>query len=221
MHSILAILIAAAPVPVPPAPLASGLPQATGVVEGVVRLHLRPPRRVANRYPGKPAGTHAVQSLPAVVWIRGSIPGVGNPPLSPVPVMAQQDTAFVPAARVIPVGTTVRFPNEDTFFHNVFSYSKPARFDLGRYPRGEAKEVTFDEPGIVKVYCEVHEFMRAAIVVTENPFAAVLDGDGRFRFAGVPAGTYTLVAWHPDLGMAEREIRVEAGGALHIDLDLK
>jgi len=80
----------------------------------------------------------------------------------------------MPAAMVVPVGTTVRFPNQDTFFHNVFSYSGPARFDLGRYPRGESKDVRFDEAGIVKVYCEVHEFMRAVVVVTAdaNPNAA-------------------------------------------------
>jgi len=135
--------------------------------------------------------------------------------------MAQRDTAFEPGALVVPVGATVSFPNGDPFFHNVFSYSSPARFDLGRYPRGEAKDVTFDKPGIVKVYCEVHEFMRAIIVVTESPFAAVAEGEGRFRIAGIPPGTYTFVVWHPDLDPVERRLRVTAGQVTRLDAELR
>ena len=135
--------------------------------------------------------------------------------------MAQADTAFSPAALAIPVGTTVSFPNKDTFFHNVFSYSGSARFDLGRYPRGQAKEVTFDKPGIVKVYCEVHEFMRAIIVVTESPFHAVVDQTGAFRIDGIPPGRYRFVVWHPDLDPVEREVEVVAGRAARLDAELR
>jgi len=165
----------------------------TGVIEGSVRLHLPAPRRSASRYPGGAARTRAVQPVPAVVYLKGTVEG--SPPRTDhvIVTLAQRDTAFFPAALVVQVGTTVRFPNEDTFFHNVFSYSSAARFDLGRYPRGEAKEVRFDEPGIVKVYCEVHEFMRAVVVATENPFHAVVDENGRFRLEGVPTGTGTAV----------------------------
>ena len=129
--------------------------------------------------------------------------------------------AFAPAAMVIQTGTTVRFPNEDTFFHNVFSYSAAARFDLGRYPRGESKDVRFDEPGIVKVYCEVHEFMRAVVVVTENPYHAVVGEDGSFSIAGVPAGTYTLVAWHPDVDEVRQTVVVRDGEATRVDVELR
>jgi hypothetical protein len=135
--------------------------------------------------------------------------------------MAQEDTAFVPAALAVQVGTAVRFPNEDGFFHNVFSYSAPARFDLGRYPRGEAKEVIFDKPGIVKVYCEVHEFMRAVIVVTESPYHAVVDPQGGYRIAGIPPGTYTLVFWHPDLEPQERSVRITDGATARVDATLR
>ena len=103
------------------------------------------------------------------------------------PRLAQQDTTFVPAALVITVGTTVDFPNRDPFFHNVFSYSKTKRFDLGRYPRGESKEVRFDSPGIVKVYCEVHKSMRSLVAVVESPFHAVADSLGRFVIRDVPS----------------------------------
>lgn len=195
--------------------------QGTGVVEGVVTLRLQPPRRSAGRYPGAPTASRTVQAVPAVVFVKGPVAGqrTGSP-LTP-PTMAQQDTGFVPSALVVPVGTTVSFPNGDPFFHNVFSYSATARFDLGRYPRGEAKEVTFDKPGIVKVYCEVHEFMRAVIVVVENPFHAVADAGGRFRIQGMPEGTYTFVVWHPDLDPVERQLRVTAGGTIRLDAELR
>jgi plastocyanin len=195
--------------------------QSGGAVEGTVRVELPAPRRSAGRYPGAVPAAHAVQQVPAVVYIEGPVAGARAVAGMPVPVMAQEDTAFVPTALAVEVGTTVRFPNQDGFFHNVFSYSAPARFDLGRYPRGDAKDVTFDEPGVVKVYCEVHEFMRAVIVVTENPYHAVADEGGRFRIQGVPAGTYTLVLWHPDLEPREQQITVSDGGTVRVEATLR
>ena len=201
-----------------PAP-ASG--QGTGLVEGVVTLRHQPPRRIVGRYPGGPAAARTVQEVPAVVFLKGPVLGVAARPSATAPTMAQRDTAFVPAALIVPVGTTVTFPNGDPFFHNVFSYSSSARFDLGRYPRGETRRVTFDKPGIVKVYCEVHEAMRAVIVVTENPFHAVVDARGRFRIPEIPEGTYTVVIWHPDLDSVERQVRVVAGGTVRLDVELR
>jgi hypothetical protein len=114
----------------------------------------------------------------------------------------------------------VAFPNRDPFFHNVFSYSGAARFDLGRYPEGESKSVTFREPGIVRVYCEVHDFMRAAVIVTENPYHARPDAEGRFRIPGVPPGTYTLVGWHADQGTVTEEVTVSEGGRVEVVLQM-
>lgn len=210
--------------------LAAGLPvqashrhqgQSTGVIEGSVTLHLPAPRRSASRYPGGAARTRPVQPIPAVVYLKGTVEGSPRRADHVIVTLAQRDTAFLPAALVVQVGTTVRFPNEDTFFHNVFSYSSAARFDLGRYPRGEAKDVRFEEPGIVKVYCEVHEFMRAVVVATENPFHAVVDEDGRFRLEGVPAGTHTLVVWHPDLDEVQETVVVSEGGTVVVNVDLR
>ncbi len=215
-----ALLVSSAAVPAHPSrpgPTGPPVAQQTGTIEGVLRLPLRAPRRTVNRYGAAPVVAQ-VQEIPAVVYLRGRI----GPPPAPAmdAVMAQHDTAFVPSLLVIPVGTTVRFPNQDPFFHNVFSYSVGGRFDLGRYPMGQSKEVTFDEPGIVKVYCEVHESMRAAIVVTENRWWARPDEDGRFRLEGVPAGTYTLVAWQADRGEVEQEVLVPADGVVRVELEL-
>lgn len=194
--------------------------QGTGVVEGSVDLRLPPPRRTAGRYPGGASAPHALQPVPVVVFVEGRL---GAPPRPPArtPVVAQRDTAFVPSALIVPVGTTVSFPNGDPFFHNVFSYSSAARFDLGRYPRGESRDVTFENPGVVKVYCEVHDFMRSVIVVTENAFHAVVGEDGRFRIEGVPEGTHTFTVYHPDVPPVRREVRVAAGAVARLDVELR
>jgi hypothetical protein len=189
-------------------------PDATGRIEGEVRLSEAPARRTAERYAGAvPAAERAVQRLPAVVYLEG---GPGPTPPAGRPRLAQRDTMFVPGALVVQVGTTVDFPNGDPFFHNVFSYSKAKRFDLGRYPQGEAKQVRFETPGIVKVYCEVHRSMRALIVVVESPFHAVVDEQGRFTIDGVPPGRYTLVVVDADRGTRQTAVTVTARGTANV-----
>jgi len=121
---------------------------------------------------------------------------------------------------VIPVGTSVDFPNQDPFFHNVFSYSSAKRFDLGRYPRGESRRVVFDRPGVVKVYCEIHQWMRSAVVVVENPFHAEVGTDGSFSIAGVPPGRYRLAVWDFDRGQRTVEVAVPAQGSARVDVRL-
>jgi plastocyanin len=190
-----------------------------GVIEGRITLEPPPPaRRAANRYPGGPAETHEIQQLPPFAYLVGRIPGAA--PAGAGPTMTQRDTTFLPPVVAVRAGGTVVFPNGDPFFHNVFSYSSAQRFDLGRYPQGESKSVTFGEPGIVEVFCEVHEFMRGAIIVTENPFHAVVGEDGSFRIPGVPVGEHTIAFWHPDHQPLEQRVVVTAGGTARIEAAL-
>jgi plastocyanin len=188
----------------------------SGGIEGRVAVR-QLPAVVANRYAGADgAGTRTVEALPAVVYIEGAVPG--SPTVNVrQPEMAQQDTAFQPPILIVPVGTTVRFPNQDKFFHNVFSYSKTKRFDLGRYPKGEAKTVTFDKPGGVAVFCEIHKWMRGAILVVENPYYAVVGSDGTFRIPNVPPGRYKVAVWHPERGKKTFNVVVGASGYARID----
>lgn len=218
-HRLLACAAALLLALVPSAPHAARSAQAGGTVEGHVELSPRAARRVAARYPGAGGGTHLVGAVPPVAFIAGPVAGAPAAP-SRAPRLAQQDTSFRPALLVVPVGARVEFPNADPFFHNVFSYSPARRFDLGRYPRGESRTVTFDRPGVAKVYCEIHQWMRAAVVVVENPFHAPVGPDGRFRIAGVPAGRHRLTVWDVDRGERTVELTVPSSGAVRVQVRL-
>jgi plastocyanin len=121
----------------------------------------------------------------------------------------QRDRRFVPDLVVVPTGSTVSFPNFDPIFHNVFSLSKAKSFDLGNYPQGQTRLVTFATPGIVAVYCHLHSNMAATIVVTPNRWATRADDNGAFVLKDVPAGTYTVVAWHKTAGAFRKTVRLD------------
>ena len=110
--------------------------------------------------------------------------------------IAITDKTYAPHVVVVPLGSTVRFPNDDPFNHNVFSVSEPNSFDLGLYGRGEAKSYTFAHPGLVRVYCNVHPRMVAYVLVMENRYYAQPASDGSFAIDNVPAGRYRLHVWH-------------------------
>ena len=132
----------------------------------------------------------------AVVYLEGdALKGQNIAPPSSHPVLDQKDLAFHPQVLPVLVGTTVDFPNRDNLFHNVFSYSSPKEFDLGRYPTGDSKSVRFDKAGIVRVYCDIHSHMNATILVLENPYFAVPDDGGSFTIRNIPNGTYTARLW--------------------------
>lgn len=110
-------------------------------------------------------------------------------------MMSQKSKAFEPSVLAITVHSTVSFPNLDKFYHNVFSYSKTKKFDLGKYPQNETKYVTFDKPGLVKVFCEIHYSMRAYVHILETPYIAVTNETGKFQISDVPHGSYELRVW--------------------------
>ncbi len=110
-------------------------------------------------------------------------------------VMEQRERQFAPRLMLIPTGSTVTFPNFDTIFHNVFSTSSPAMFDLGLYRQGESRSVTFTREGIIHIGCNIHSNMGATIVVIDAPHYVIPDGEGKFTFRSLAPGKYTLRAW--------------------------
>jgi plastocyanin len=145
------------------------------------------------------------------IYIEGAQP-IG-PAENSTAEIRQQDRGFTPDLVVVPVGSTVSFPNLDAIFHNVFSLSKPRSFDLGNYPKGETKIETFPIPGIVYVYCHLHPNMSASIVVSPNKWCAKAGEDGHFVFASVPPGKYKVTAWHKAAGFVSQTVTVTDDGA--------
>lgn len=128
----------------------------------------------------------------AVVYLEG--PGVGA--RTARFEMTISDKAFAPHVLVVPVGSTVAFPNHDPFDHNVFSVSEPNGFDLGLYGRGEGKSITLKNPGLVRVFCNVHPRMAALVQVMATHHYAQPGADGMFTITGVEPGSYRLHVWH-------------------------
>jgi len=146
----------------------------------------------------------------AVVYVEGTVSGEPFAPPAVHPTLNQSQMVFRPLVLPVVVGTTVGFPNNDNLYHNVFSYSQAREFDLGRYPQGRERSVTFDKPGVVNVYCDIHAYMFATILVLPNPYFALPDDDGSYAIDGVPAGTYDVSFWYGRKKVSTKRVKVEA-----------
>lgn len=164
---------------------------------------------------GKPAG----DLQDTVVWVDDIKAKPKAPPARATITM--KGKAFVPRVTVIPIGATVDFPNQDPILHNVFSVSGENRFDLDLYKRPKSGSWVFQNPGIVRVYCNIHPQMNAVVMVRDNPFFTKAGTDGSFRLEGVPAGKHVLKAWHERGGESSTEVIVPAGeGQVSAELQL-
>jgi plastocyanin len=230
-----AVLLPAAAGDGPDAPVPAAAEAATGRLSGTVtvgaelsrrrvRFHLYPDfvRTADEARPPRPqdeTGNVVIYLQPAR---DGAAPPIPAPPIPAPPhpaaaVMRQEGLAFQPHLLAVLKGSTVEFPNADPVFHNVFSLSRAASFDLGRYPRGSSRSVRFDSAGVVKVFCHIHSDMSAVILVLDTPLFARPGGDGRYRIDGIPPGEYTAVAWHERARPLSRRLRIEP--ATHAVLD--
>lgn len=133
----------------------------------------------------------------------------------------QRNAYFSPDFMAIAVGQSIDMPNDDAIFHNVFSFSKPNDFDLGLYPAGESRRVTFSHPGVVKIYCSIHESMSGTIFVSPSPFFAIAKASGDFEINGVPAGHHSLRVWNERLPEAVRAITLAPGERQRVDITLE
>lgn len=157
-------------------------------LEGVVRVGGRPEKDV-------------------VIWL------VDVPAPSPGPgrvVLDQRRLTFTPHVLAVRVGTAVEMPNNDRVFHNVFSFKDGKKFDLGLYPAGESKLVTFDRPGVSRIFCNIHPSMAAYVVAVDSAFFGVSDSAGRVTMGAVPPGAYTFRAWRAGQDVATGQMLVES-----------
>jgi plastocyanin len=146
-----------------------------------------------------------------VIYLEGPLAASQNSDAPTTQQIEQQDRRFVPDMVVVPVGSSVTFPNMDPIFHNIYSLSKPKSFDLGSYDKGETRKVTFPKPGIVEIYCHLHPNMEATVVVTPNRWYARPDRNGQYRIPDVPPGQYTVVAWHRTAGFFRKTVVIGNG----------
>ena len=196
--------------------------RAQSVIEGRVTLLARIEPAAAPRYPGGAVAVFApVEPLPAVVYLEGNFPVAATNQTVAAKVV-QQQFQFLPAVLPVRTGTTVEFPNNDDSYHNVFSYSKAKRFDLGRYRKDEKPAaVVFDQAGAVKLYCEIHEHMRATILVLDTPHFTLTDTNGNFRLPHLPAGKFLLKAWLNEKTQLERPVELKDGETARVEFPSK
>jgi plastocyanin len=131
-----------------------------------------------------------------VVWIDAPNATSASPPARRI-VLDQRNLAFSPHVLVVRVGTVVDFPNNDRVFHNVFSFRDGKKFDLGMYPVGTLRQVTFDRAGLSRIFCNIHPGMAAYVIAVDSPYFARADSNGAFAIPEIPPGQHTYHAWRP------------------------
>jgi len=163
------------------------------------------------------SGVIATNPPVAVVYLEGNFP---RPAAPAVRQMIQRGLDFEPRLLAIQTGTRVEFPNLDDTYHNVFSYSRPKRFDLGRYRKDEEPVPfqVFDTPGLVVLRCDIHEHMRAVILVLDSPHYVITDTSGQFTLSDLPAGKHVLKAWIDSRTTREFPVEIPASGTLEVAL---
>ena len=193
-------------------------------IEGVVHLPLPTVERALNQRYGSSAEAPLTPSNPpaAVVYLEGAVPVNARPKSGDITQMGQKNMLFAPDLIAVHTGGAVEFPNRDDTYHNVFSYSKAKRFDLGRYRKDEKPGVVvFDKPGVITVHCEIHDRMRGTVLVLDTPYFQKTDSAGHYRLDRLPAGHFTVKAWINEADVRERAVDLKSGARLQLDFPAK
>jgi plastocyanin len=215
---------AVTPTPVPEAPTKPKPAKIVAVPAPVAAPPIKPPAPVAVEKKAIAAEGNALRGHIDLVVGPDQTVGAGEVadtvvyfmpavPVHPKPAQFQiytQNKLFDPAAIVIPVGSTVTFPNQDQIIHNVFSASVGEEFDLGLYGEGGTASHTFKKAGLAIVNCNVHQAMQTNVLVVDTPFFTRPSRSGDFVINGVPEGDGKLVIWHPRAVSVERAMAIPA-----------
>ena len=188
------------------------------VLVGRVPVLARKPASAVKDYGPPPAyKVEPPEPATSAVWVGSGAAAIDPSKATPARI-EQRGFQFRPALAVVQCGTPVIFPNQDQLYHSVFSYSPVKRFDLGRFRRGEEPDaVVFDKPGQVQLFCEVHEHMRANVLVVDTPWFACTDPKGSFRIEGIAPGKHVVSVWLSPKQTVTREVDLTAGQVLEVD----
>lgn len=145
----------------------------------------------------------------AVVVAVSTDPSVAASARPSAESLDQIDKEFVPKVKPVLVGSTVAFPNRDNVRHHVYSFSPAKRFELPLYAGMPAQPVLFDKPGVVVLGCNIHDWMIGYVYVSESPFFAKTDANGNATIADLPARTFVVHVWHPQMKDSEADTRRE------------
>ena len=207
--------------------LVTGTPARAVVLRGRVTVPSPPAadatfKPYAGRASSLPAPERPARGLvtDTVIYVDSSAVEPPGAPAAEHPQLAQKGQAFDPRVVVVAVGGTVDFPNLDPIYHNVFSVSPPRRFDLGKYPRGQSRSITFRKSGQVNVFCDIHSDMAGFILVVPDRHWTRPAADGSYSLPDLPAGRCRLRAWHPDFPARVFEVEVPAAGDVTLDVSL-
>ena len=159
----------------------------------------------------------------SVLWLAPVGPSASGADTVPRKAsIAMRTREFIPHVRVVAVGGSVEFPNQDPFSHNVFSNSELGRFDLGLYRRRDTRGATFPKSGVYAIYCNIHARMVSFVVAVPTRHVVTVDRTGAFAFRDVPPGVYTVHGWHERASESHTRITVSGDVAgLVVALDAR
>lgn len=205
--------VKSAPKPTSAAPVAGVSPGKTGEVAGTLGI-----KGMVDLVAGSGQGLANDEMTQVVVYFVADSPSV---PVKPGRYhIYTHNKQFEPESMVIPLGSTISFPNQDEILHNVFSVTPKSSFDLGIYGEGKSAEYTFKKTGLVLINCNVHHAMQANVLVIDTPFMVSPDADGRFALDKLPAGSGKLMIWHPRANLQALPITLPATAPVSLRLVL-
>lgn len=159
-----------------------------------------------------------------IVYLEAKDSNLTFPAPTEAAVMSQQGAKFSPPLLIVSLGQRVDFLNDENrpIEHNVFSQSPAKQFDLGLWRPPTRKSVTFDKPGLVRLFCSIHRYMDGIIYVCPTPFFATVGNDGAFSISGAPPGDYILKTWQrtPRYSEQEKPITITEGKTTVVNLQM-
>lgn len=176
-----------------------------GEIEG--KVHLKDRRGRVQDY----------RDNPVLVYISSPSSKIPRGLLEETLIVSTEDKQFSPQLMAVPRGGQVRFPNMDPIIHNVFSVSKGNEFDAGQYDQGDGSTHRFNEPGVVRIYCNVHHDMNAVLIVVDSPWYTLIDNQGRFQLKNLPAGEYEIRAHIRGAAEEVQTIKIPANGTAKVE----